>query len=101
MLLKFWSTENENSYGRNINDLELNLSNNCDPEKFLQTLSKNYMIKTCKLITKVSLSRDKKIGATAEEFRNKRVATEIVLNAKIQRFKNQKAKCFEVFYPDY
>ena len=101
MILEFWSTENENSPGRNINDLELNLSKHDDPGKFLNALNKNYMIKTWRLFTTISLSRVKKIGETAEEFRNKRVATEIVLNSEIQRFRNPNVKCFEVFYPDY
>ena len=101
MILEFWSTENENSPGRNINDLELNLSNHDDPGKFLNALNKNYMIKTWRLFTKVSLSWVKEICETAEEFRNKRIATEIVLNAGIQRFRYPKVKWFEVYYPDY
>ena len=101
MILKFWSTKNRHSPGRNINHLELNLSNHDDPGKFLNALKKNYMIKTCRLFTKVSLNWVKKIGETAEEFRNKRVATEIVLKAGIQRFGNLNAKSYEIVYPDY
>ena len=100
MVLEFWSTENEKSPGRNINDLDLNLSNHEGPRKFLRALDKNYTIKTCRLFTKVSLGRCKKFGEEVEEFRNKRVATEIVLNSGIQRFRDPSLKCFEIFYPD-
>ena len=101
MLLDFCSTENDISPGRNINDLELNLSNHDDPLKFFKALENNYMIKTLKLFTLEPLGKPDKTISVADKFRSKRICTEIMLNLKSDRFKCAKDKNFEVFYPDY
>ena len=100
MLLEFCSTEIEKSPGRNINDLELNLQKSEDALRFFKALEKNYMIKTLKLYTSKSLGYNKKIEEVVDNYRRKRIATEICLNSGIQRFWDPKNKCFEVFYPE-
>ena len=100
MLINIWSTENENSLGRNINDLELNLRDSEDVLRFFKALDQNYMIKTLRLHTSKSLGYNKKIEEVADQFRDKRIATEIWLNSGIKRFRDSKNKCFEVFYPE-
>ena len=100
MLLEFWSTEEENSRGRNINHLELNLQNCNDVLKFFKALNKNYMIKTLRLYWSESIDTNKEIEEVAYEFRRVRIATEVSLNSEIKRFKDPKSKCFEIFYPE-
>ena len=100
MLLEFCSTEEENSRGRNINHLELNLQNSDDVLKFFKALNKNYMIKTLRLYWPESLGNNKEIEEVADEFRRVRIATEVSLNSEIKRFRDPKSKCFEILYPE-
>ena len=82
-----------------LNDLSLKLENVGDVHRILESLSNNFMIKT------VNLETSKPVEDTtvklAEQFRSKRVATEVRINWKgNKRFRLNEKRKVEVFYPD-
>ena len=100
MILNYCSSEDNNSYGRCIHDLELNLENTEDVFKLFKALDNNYMIKTLKLFTESPIKKSKEIEKVASRFRDNRISTEISLNLKNKKFRDQHNKYFETFYPD-
>ncbi|CAI2378312.1 unnamed protein product [Moneuplotes crassus] len=100
-----------------IRDIELNLEHLLHVKQILYSLRKNYVIKTVRLLTEqrikeksgISLKRGSKdlseidklqieILEYCEEFRSKRIGTEIMLNTTHKRFRYSDKKGFELYY---
>ena len=97
LLVEFWSSESF-SLANKLNDIELKLNNTKDVKRILEALQNNFMIKTVRLKTDERV--DLEIEKLAEEFRSKRVGTEIGLNCKNKRFRTCEDKWVEIFYPN-
>ena len=82
-----------------LRDLELSLKSQKDVYKILEALSDNYMIKTVRLNCQI-----KNVNAETEElaqqFKSKRVGTEVMISSNSTDPKNAKISSIEVFYPD-
>ena len=97
LIVDFWSKNQEN-FGSKLIDLELILQNTKDVERILIALKDNYMIKTIRLNTMNKV--EESTVRTAQEFRQKRVSTEIGINWSDRRFRICDKKTVELFYPD-
>ena len=82
----------------NLRDLELVLQNNTMICNIIDSWADNYVIKTLDLFWKAKATNITIEKAT--EFKDKRVALEIQLNTSIKRFKSNKKRLSEFYYPD-
>ena len=82
-----------------LRDLELSLIYEKDVHNILEALSDNYMIKTVRLKCQTK-KVDAEIQELAQQFKSKRVGTEVMISCNNTDPKNAKLSSIEVFYPD-
>ena len=69
-----------------------------DVKRIIEALQVNYMIKTVKLETEERVGTE--IEQLVEDFRSKRIGTEVRLNWKNKRFQIWDDRNVEIFYPN-
>ena len=82
-----------------LRDLELSLNSQMDVHKILEALSDNYMIKTVRLKCHTK-NIDAETEELAQQFKSKRVGTEVRISRNNTDPKNARVSSIEVFYPD-
>ena len=97
LLVEFWSTSLRFSQSR-LNDIELMLEKPRDVKRIIEALQVNYMIKTVKLETEERVGIE--VEQLVEDFRSKRIGTEVRLNWKNKRFQIWDDRNVEIFYPN-
>ena len=96
-IVDFWSIKNKANEFK-LNDIELKLNNTKDVKRIFEVLKDNYMIKTVKMNTVKRI--DLEVEKIAEEFRLKRIGTEMCLNSRNKRFRICENKWVQIYYPN-
>ena len=81
-----------------LRDLELTLDNNEFVLRILQSLEKNYMIKTIRLSCLETVNKE--IIEYVRQFKSQRVGLDISFNSHLKEFKALNRKVSESYYPD-
>ena len=102
LIIEFLNICNDTEQASNckLRDLELWIQSTEDTKTILEALSKNYMIKTVRILSKSKENVDEETEELAENFKKSRIGTEVRISSGISKFKKSKVSSIEVFYPD-